>query len=79
MRRNRRNEAGGAVTLPLSQEEGSQLSQFEGYRNTFSLDFVRHKLVAKFLSGPTKLTGPQTLSTSGNLSAHSFSFILTQI
>jgi hypothetical protein len=29
-RRNGRNEAGGEVTLPLSQEEGLQLSEFEG-------------------------------------------------
>ncbi len=60
VRRNRRHEDRGEVTLPLSQEVGLQLSQFEGYRNTFSLDFVRHKLVATTLSGPTKFTGSQT-------------------
>jgi hypothetical protein len=58
VRRNGRNEAKGEVTLPLPKEEGLQLSQFKGYRNTFSLDFVRHKLVAKILSGPAKFTGP---------------------
>jgi hypothetical protein len=41
VRRNGRNGAGREVTLPWFREEGSQLSQLGGYRNTFLENFVQ--------------------------------------